>query len=95
MRTFARRHRLAVPLRYRVGTETTCTGASRPNTDLAAVVDPALALAEKQGTRAAAAFLIARGAGFALTCRVLAEPERRRADYPADAGSSSPYSHVR
>lgn len=97
MRTFARRHRLAVPPRYRVGMETTSTGAGRPNTDLAAVVDQALALAEKQGARAAAAFLTARGAGFALTCRVLAEPKRRRqrgrADYPA--GTSSPYSRMR
>ncbi|NTB05821.1 hypothetical protein [Agrobacterium tumefaciens] len=51
----------------------------RPNTDLAAVVDQALALAEKQGARAAAAFLTARSAGFALTCRMLDEPRRRRA----------------
>lgn len=50
----------------------------RPNTDLAAVVDQALAVALEQGARAAAHFMEARGAGFALTCRVLAEPERRR-----------------
>jgi len=85
--------------RVRMDTSTPSTGTGRPNTDLAAVVDQALVLAEKQGARAAAAFLTERGAGFALTCRVLAEPERRRqrgrADYPVDAGTSSPYSHMR
>lgn len=50
----------------------------RPNTDLSTAVDQALAMLEQQGARAAADFLKARGAGFALTCRVLAEPERRR-----------------
>lgn len=53
--------------------------SGRPNTDLAAAVEQALAVAIEQGTRAAARFLINRGAGFALTCRVLAEPDRRRA----------------
>jgi len=49
VRTFAQRHRTARPPRYRVRMETTTsTGAGRPNTDLAAVVDQALALAEKQ-----------------------------------------------
>jgi hypothetical protein len=47
----------------------------RSNTDLAAAVDQALTMADK---RAAAAFLTARGASFALTCRVLAERARRR-----------------
>jgi hypothetical protein len=51
----------------------------RPNTELAAAVDRALLLAAEQGARAAAAFLEQRGAGFAVTCRVLAEPSRRRA----------------
>lgn len=51
----------------------------RPNTKLAATVDQALAMAEDQGLRAAAHFLEARGASFALTCRVLMEPARRRA----------------
>lgn len=51
----------------------------RPNTELAAAVDHALMLAEGQGAQAAAAFLAAQGARFALTCRVLAEPARRRA----------------
>lgn len=51
----------------------------RPNTDLATAVDAALLLAEQHGVRAAAAFLAEHGAGFALTCRVLAEPGRRRA----------------
>jgi hypothetical protein len=53
--------------------------AGRPNTDLAAAVDRAQTVAIEQGTRAAARFLINNGAGFALACRVLAEPERRRA----------------
>lgn len=100
-RTVEPPHRLGTVTRYRVrmDTSTTSLGAGRPNTDLAAVVDQALALAEKQGARAAAAFLTARGAGFALTCRVLTEPERRRqralAVYSADAGTSSPYSRMR
>jgi hypothetical protein len=49
----------------------------RPNTDLAAAVDQALTMAD---VRAAAAFLADHGAGFALICRVLAEPKRRRAE---------------
>lgn len=48
----------------------------RPNTDLSAAVDQALAMADK---RAAADFLTKHGASFALTCRVLGEPNRRRA----------------
>jgi len=51
----------------------------RKNSDLALAVDLALVLAKSQGVRRAAAFLQARGAGFVLTCRVLAEPARRRA----------------
>ena len=47
----------------------------RPNTDLARAVEQALAMADM---RTAAAFLASRGAGFALICRVLAEPARRR-----------------
>ena len=50
----------------------------RPNINLAAAVDEARALAD---VRAAAAFLADRGAGFALICRVLAEPARRRRTY--------------
>lgn len=53
-------------------------GADRPTTDLAAAVDQALAVLEQNGARATAAFLEERGAGFALTCWVLAEPARRR-----------------
>lgn len=60
-------------------THTTCTGADRLNTELAAAVDAAIVLAEQQDVRTAAAFLADHGAGFALTCRVLAEPTRRRA----------------
>jgi hypothetical protein len=47
----------------------------RPNTDLARAVDHALTMPD---VRAAAAFLADQGAGFALICRVLAEPARRR-----------------
>lgn len=52
----------------------------RQNTDLASVVFQAVAKAETEGAHAAAAFLMERGASFALTCRVLAEPGRRRAE---------------
>jgi hypothetical protein len=48
----------------------------RPNTNLARAVDEALTMRD---VRAAAAFLAKEGAGFALICRVLAEPARRRA----------------
>jgi hypothetical protein len=51
----------------------------RPNTPLAAAVDQALAVADEYGARAAARFLTEAGADFALACRVLAEPARRRA----------------
>ena len=51
-------------------------GGDRPNTELATVVDQALVMADRL---AAAQFLEASGAGFALTCRVLAGPARRRA----------------
>ena len=57
--------------------------SDRPNTELAAAVDQALAVLEQQGPRAAADFLEARGAGFALTCRVLREPTRRRSRHEA------------
>jgi hypothetical protein len=50
----------------------------RPNQQLAAAVDHALALAEQRGVRFAAAFLTVYGADFALICRVLQEPTRRR-----------------
>lgn len=61
----------------------------RPNATLAAAVDHALAVADEYGARAAARFLTEIGADFALTCRVLAEPERRRTctlDLPPSAG---------
>jgi hypothetical protein len=48
----------------------------RPNTNLARAVDEALTMSD---VRTAAAFLAGHGAGFALICRVLAEPARRRA----------------
>jgi hypothetical protein len=57
----------------------TTTSTDRSNIDLAAVVDQALAVSIEHGARAAARFLMSHGAGFALTVRVLAEPERRRA----------------
>jgi hypothetical protein len=50
----------------------------RQNTDLAAAIDQALHIQLELGSRAAATFLEEHGAGFALICRVLAEPERRR-----------------
>jgi hypothetical protein len=46
---------------------------------LAAAVDQALAVWIELGRFAAARLLTERGAGFALTCRVLAELGRRRA----------------
>lgn len=55
------------------------TRGNRANTDLALIVDLALLRAEKLGVRVTAAFLADHGASFALTCRVLAEPGRRRA----------------
>jgi len=61
------------------------TTTDRPNTDLSAAVDQALTMADKQ---AAARFLTAQGASFALICRVMAEPQRRRAhalDFPPAA----------
>ena len=51
----------------------------RPNAELAAAVEHALAMDD---VRAAAAYLAEHGAGFALTCRVLTEPLRRRASRP-------------
>jgi len=47
----------------------TSSGAGRPNTDLIAAVDQALAVLEQQGGRAAVDLLQARGAGFGLTWR--------------------------
>lgn len=51
----------------------------RPNRTLSADVELALLLVDLVGVRLAARFLARRGADFALTCRVLAEPARRRA----------------
>jgi hypothetical protein len=51
----------------------------RKNTNLAAAVNQALILADQLGVQSAARFLAAHGAGFALICRVLGEPTRRRA----------------
>jgi hypothetical protein len=66
--------------RVRMDVQTTPKARSgRQNADLATAVDQALAVAIEQGTRAAAHFLTNHGTGFALTCRVLAEPDRRRA----------------
>jgi hypothetical protein len=64
----------------------------RPNRVLSADVDLALMLFAQIGRHAAAAFLASRGAGFALTCRVLADPARRRAvkSPPAPAIPRSP-----
>lgn len=67
--------------RYRVRMDTPITRRARtdrPNSSLATAVDQALVVADEYGAQAAARFLTDRGAGFALTCRVLAEPRRRR-----------------
>ena len=56
----------------------TSTAPDRQDTNLAAADDQTLVLAGRQGVCAAAGFLVARDAGFALTCQVLAEPARRR-----------------
>jgi hypothetical protein len=75
-------HSGALGPEYRVNMDAQITlkaRSGRPNSDLAAAVEEALAVAIEQGTRAAARFLTDHGAGFALTCRVLAEPDRRRA----------------
>lgn len=52
----------------------------RPNRKLSADVELALLLVDVFGARIAADFLTKRGAGFALTCRVLAGSTRRRHD---------------
>ncbi|WP_323141271.1 hypothetical protein [Massilia phyllosphaerae] len=62
------------------------TLTDRPNIDLAATVDQALAMADKQ---TAARFLEEKGAGLALICRVLAEPTRRRRAERADLAMAS------
>lgn len=55
----------------------------RQNSRLSADVELALVLAETVGVHAAARFLTKRGANFALTCRVLGEPARRRSGHQA------------
>jgi len=50
----------------------------RPNTELAAAVDHALTMEDVRG---AVAYLADHGPGFALICRVLAEPTRRRSRF--------------
>jgi hypothetical protein len=50
----------------------------RANAQLAAFVDIALVLLAARERRAVAAALLAAGASFATTVRVLAEPARRR-----------------
>jgi hypothetical protein len=52
-------------------------GADRPNIDLAAAVDQALAMLDQEDKQAAARFLEGRHATFALICRVLTEPGLR------------------
>jgi hypothetical protein len=59
----------------------------RPNTELAHAVDAALSIDD---VRAAAAYLADYGAGFALICRVLAEPARRRAAKTKEAPAGRP-----
>lgn len=67
---------------YRVHMDAQITPSAstdRPNANLAQIVDQALAVCLEHGRETAARFLMSRGAGFALICRVLAEPGRRRA----------------
>lgn len=49
---------------------------------MAALIDLAIELLAARGRRAAARFLDASGASFAIIVRVLAEPARRRAPLP-------------
>jgi hypothetical protein len=82
LRTFEQAHQHGRRPGYRVRMDTPISrraGTDRPNTQLAATVDQALIVLEQQGIGAAARFLEASGARFALICRVLAEPARRRA----------------
>lgn len=71
--TFEQAHRLGSTGRYRQRMEN-----RRTNTDLAALIDLAFDVEIEESTRAAAHFLETNGVRFALTCRVLAEPTRRR-----------------
>lgn len=52
--------------------------ADRENTQLAQLIDVAIELGNEQDLKAATAFLIGAGVGFATTVRVLSEPKRRR-----------------
>lgn len=62
----------------------------RTNTELAAAVVIALAIAPVLGVQMAARYLERSGAGFALTCRVLMQPARRRHAVFSDARASAP-----
>lgn len=53
-------------------------GADRSNTKLAAAVDETLAILEQKARKASADHLMKHGASFALTCRVLTQPQQRR-----------------
>lgn len=55
------------------------TATDRKNTNLAHIVDLTPDVEIELGARAAAHFLEQRRVGFALICRVLGEPGRRRA----------------
>jgi hypothetical protein len=61
--------------------------ADRPNFTLADAVYHALAMPD---VRAAAAYLAEQGAGFALICRVLKEPARRRPGATTEAPAERP-----
>lgn len=58
----------------------------RPNSTLSAAIDHVLA--EQRNPHDAARLLLKHGAGFALICRVLAEPARRRASVDLTPQSS-------
>jgi len=77
VRTVEPPDRLGAAPRVRMDTSTTSTVAGRPNTDPAAVVTRRWPWPINGAPRRCAS-LTQRGAGFALTYRVLASPERRR-----------------
>nr|WP_314540169.1 hypothetical protein [uncultured Massilia sp.] len=64
--------------------------SSRSNTEFTAVVDAALVLLEERGPQVAAYFLEARGASFALICRVLLGEQARRRQEATTAAPAAP-----
>jgi hypothetical protein len=56
--------------------------SDRADVQMAVIVDIAVELLAARGRRAAATFLDASGASFAIVVRVLSEPSRRRGPLP-------------